>query len=83
MLVGLQCLHVFWFALILNMAWKLLFAGEIKGDVRESDDEDDESEMVMSRHTIDGDSYRSTKICSFDSREPCLLLEHNRKQKVI
>jgi hypothetical protein len=42
MLVGLQCLHVFWFALILNMAWKLLFAGEIKGDMRESDEDDDD-----------------------------------------
>jgi len=44
MLVGLQCLHVFWFALILNMAWKLLFVGEIKGDVRESDEDDDDAQ---------------------------------------
>ena len=39
MLVGLQCLHVFWFALILKMVWKLVWAGNCGSDVRESDDE--------------------------------------------
>jgi len=41
LLVALQCLHVFWFWLILKMAWRLLSSGEsIEKDVR-SDDEDD------------------------------------------
>jgi len=80
MLVGLQCLHVFWFALILNMAWKLLFAGEIKGDVRESDDDDDESEEeVIRRHPMNSDNY----IRSYNTSDPDLPLEYNRKHKVI
>jgi ceramide synthetase len=44
MLVGLQCLHVFWFALILKMVWKLLSVGNCGSDVRESDDEWDGSD---------------------------------------
>ena len=36
----MQCLHVFWFYLILKMAWRLLFAGEsIEKDVRSDDDD--------------------------------------------
>lgn len=40
MLVGLQCLHVFWFYLIARMAYRILLVGEVEKDVR-SDDEDD------------------------------------------
>lgn len=40
LLVALQCLHVFWFCLILKMAWRLLFSGEsIEKDVRSDDDD--------------------------------------------
>jgi len=41
LLVALQCLHVFWFWLILKMAWRLCCSGEsIEKDVRSDDDED-------------------------------------------
>lgn len=40
MLCGLQCLHVFWFYLIVRMIYRLMIVGEIEKDVR-SDDEDD------------------------------------------
>lgn len=39
MLVGLQCLHVFWFYLIARMIYRLVIVGEVEKDVR-SDDED-------------------------------------------
>lgn len=39
MLVGLQCLHVFWFYLIVRMIYRLMIVGEIEKDVR-SDEED-------------------------------------------
>lgn len=53
LLVALQFLHVFWFYLILKMAWKLVFVGEsIEKDVRSDDDDvlfelsDSESEQT-------------------------------------
>jgi hypothetical protein len=37
-LIGLQCLHIFWFYLIARMAYKLLVVGKVEKDVREEDD---------------------------------------------
>lgn len=39
LLVSLQCLHVFWFYLILKMIVKILAKGEVEKDVRSDDDD--------------------------------------------
>jgi hypothetical protein len=44
LLVILQCLHVFWFYLILRMVYKILIVGEVEKDER-SDDEEDGDEV--------------------------------------
>ena len=37
--IVLQCLHVFWFYLIVKMAWRLLAGYNIEKDVRSDDDD--------------------------------------------
>lgn len=44
LLCGLQCLHIFWFALILRMVVRLFAAGKVSKDVRSDDEFDGEEE---------------------------------------
>jgi hypothetical protein len=54
MLVGLQCLHIFWFYLISRMIYRMLVVGEIEKDVR-SDEEDDKEFHDDSTDDYEGD----------------------------
>jgi len=42
LLCTLQILHVFWFAMIVKMVYGLLMRGEVEGDVRSDNEEEDE-----------------------------------------
>jgi hypothetical protein len=53
-LVGLQCLHIFWFYLISRMIYRMLVVGEIEKDVR-SDEEDDKEFHDDSTDDYEGD----------------------------
>jgi len=43
LLATLQVLHIFWFAMILKMVYGLLQKGEVEGDVRSDNEDEDES----------------------------------------
>ena len=48
LLCSLQVLHVFWFYLILKMAYRIMIVGEVEKDVRSEDDELPEEEKETS-----------------------------------
>lgn len=55
MLIGLQCLHIFWFYLIARMIYRLTIVGEIEKDVRSDDEDGEDSSEEDSLPVIEGD----------------------------
>lgn len=55
LLVALQCLHIFWFYLILKMIFRLM-SGNMSKDERSDDEEELESEPAAGGDTTAGKS---------------------------
>lgn len=60
LLVALQCLHIFWFSLIVKMLYILMTTG-FEGDIRSDDEDEDEPEGEDKKKIADGKDKKKTK----------------------
>jgi len=67
-LMALQCLHIFWFYLIMRMVVKMVFVGTIEKDER-SDDEDDDVADEFTEAVYDHQSSSSSSSSSDVSKK--------------